>query len=73
MKLFNVLKDFKGSQYGYSEPVYFKEGDVAELTDYLADVALQYGYVEEVSDFEPAETKVITPAETKIKKGKNNA
>ena len=70
MKNYNIIVDFKGSQTGNSEPEHFKKGDVAALSDHLAEVALQYGYVEHANADE-LETKPAKAAlETKPAKAK---
>lgn len=57
MKHHVVLKDFKGSQQGYTPTVHFKEGEVVKLHPHLAEVAVQYG------DAREATAKEISAAE----------
>lgn len=43
MKLYDILKDFPGSQDG-STTEHFKAGTRAELSDYLAEIVVREGW-----------------------------
>lgn len=67
MKTYRVLKDFEGSQRGYTPTERFKAGEEVELHDHLAEVALEHGYVAAIGGtYKPEETKVIVPEEAKV-------
>jgi hypothetical protein len=76
MKKYKVLQDFSGSQQGFTAPEDFKAGEIVELHDHLAEVALQYGYAELSGEDAPevAEEKAITkaPANKAIKRAPSN-
>ena len=73
MKKYKVLQDFAGSQQGFTAPESFVAGDDAMLDDHLAEVALQYGYVELAGD-EVSEEKAIdaAPSNKAIKRAPKN-
>lgn len=72
MKHYKVLEQFNGSQEGYTEPQTFLKGEVYALTEHLAEVALKYGYVEEVASIvaERRETKEVKIEAAEVKPAK---
>jgi len=70
MALYKILKDFSGSQRGFTPPVRFKAGQVVELNEHLAEVAVIHGQAELAEDtaeptatYEPTEVKIVAPTE----------
>lgn len=60
MKPHRILKDFKGSQTGNDGPFAFVKGNVADLSDSLAAVAVKEGWAE------PAEPKAAPVPAAKV-------
>lgn len=69
MKKYIVINNFKGSQLGYGGITEFKAGEIALITDYLAEVALKSRdikpYVEKEIPEASREKKIKQPKEKK--------
>jgi hypothetical protein len=75
MKLYVVLKPFKGSQTGHDVQAFTPDDKPIHISDALAAIALKEGWItpyEPVTPAEARDTKVIEPKETKPVKAKTS-
>jgi hypothetical protein len=62
---YQIDKDFKGSPNGWGEPIDYKAGTVAEVSDSLAESALNAGFISPIdSAKKPAPAPAPAPDET---------
>jgi hypothetical protein len=74
MKSFSIIETFNGCQEGHLPVETFTQGEVVELSESLAEVAVNEGWAEEteapISEADAAEKAAADAAEKAAKKGK---